>query len=141
MTSLTSEGQVKEAGLQPIFFRQGLPGLGSSQEFTLYALEDNPFFYYLQSVEEQGIGLILMDPFSCFPDYSVDLGDGDIKELELVKQEDVLVLTTVTFTGEKTMTTNLAAPIVINTRKRLARQLVFPERIDEMRMSLPLDKK
>jgi len=145
VTSLTGEEQVKEAGRQTIFFRQGLPGLGSSKQYNLYAVEENPFFYYLQSVEEQEIGLIVTDPFTCFPGYSVDLSAEDLQELEVEKQEDVLVLTTVTFRGEKSgkksMTTNLAAPIVINTRTKLARQVFIAERIDQMRMPLDFGQK
>ncbi len=117
-----------------------MPGLGSSQRYNLYALEDNPFFYYLESVDEPEMSLVLMDPFSCFTGYSVELTEEDIKELEVSRQEDVLVLTTVTFAGEQKMTTNLAAPIVINLKKKLARQIFIDEKMDSMRTPLNFKK-
>ena len=140
MTTLTGEQQVKEGELLTVIFRQGLPGLGSSQRYNLYALEDNPFFYYLESVDEPEMSLVLMDPFSCFTGYSVELTEEDIKELEVSRQEDVLVLTTVTFAGEQKMTTNLAAPIVINLKKKLARQVFITEKMDSMRTPLNYKK-
>ncbi|NMB41460.1 MAG: flagellar assembly protein FliW [Firmicutes bacterium] len=146
MISLKGEKQKQtkkkgEAGQQsqPVYFRQGLPGFGSDKDYILHALEDNPFFYYLQSCKEQEMGLFLLDPFSFFPDYSVDLPDEILTELELVSKEDVLVLTTVTFAGEKKMTTNLAAPIIFNTKKNLAQQLVIAEKTDDIRTPVNLE--
>lgn len=121
-----------------IFFKQGLPGLENFREFTLQVVENNPFFYHLQSVAEKAVGLILLDPFPCFPGYSVELSAGEQHELQTDKKEDLLVLTTVTITGERKMTTNLAAPIVINLRKGLARQIIIPERLPERRTPIPL---
>ena len=121
-----------------IFFERGLPGLESYREFTLQAIENNPFFYYLQSANEGAVGLILLDPFPCFPGYSLELSAGDKQELQADKKEDLLVLTTVTIAGERGMTTNLAAPLVINLRKGLARQIIIPERLAERRTPVPL---
>jgi len=123
-----------------ILFKRGLPGLGKSRCFILQLIESNPFFYYLKSMEEEEVGLILVDPFPCFSGYDLEIPEADQKELELEKEEDVLVLTTVTVLGENKMTTNLAAPIIINARKRLAKQIILPERIEQMRTPLPLDE-
>jgi len=81
-----------------------------------------------------------VDPFPCFPDYSLEISDQDKKELQLDQVEDVLVFTTVTLLGESKMTTNLAAPVVVNTRSRLAKQLILPERVEEMRVPLPVNE-
>ena len=123
---------------EPITFTRSLPGLGKSRRFTLHVIDENPLFYYLQSLEEGDIGLILVDPFPCFPEYSLELNELDRKELEVDQKEDVLVFTTVTVLGESKMTTNLAAPVVMNTRKRLAKQVILPERVNEMRVPLPV---
>ena len=131
--------QVEASGREAITFQRGLPGLGESRRFNLYLMENNSLFYYLQSVSEPDLGLILIDPFPCFPDYSLELNEQDKKEIELEKKEDVLVLTTVTVLGEGKLTTNLSAPLVINVRRRLANQIITPERIGEMRSPLPVD--
>ena len=121
-----------------ITFKRGLPGLGNSLRFTLHVIEDNPLFYYLQSTDEEDIGLILVDPFPCFPEYSLELNEQDKNELELDRVGDVLVFATVTLQGDSRMTANLAAPVVLNSRKGLAKQVIFPERIEEMRVPLPV---
>ncbi len=125
---------------EPVTFQRGLPGLGSSRQFTLHVIAGNPLFYYLQSIEEEDIGLILVDPFPCFPGYSLELSEQDKRELGLEedREEDVLVFTTVTLRDENKMTTNLAAPVVMNSRSRLAKQVIIPDRVEEMRVPLPL---
>lgn len=123
---------------RPIIFKRGLPGLNGCEKFTLHGINDNPFFYYLQSLDEPQIGLILLDPFPLFPEYSFDLGDADKQELQLQAKDDLLVLTTVTVKESKQMTTNLAAPILINCRDRLAKQIIIPEKADQLKTPLPV---
>jgi len=104
----------------------------------LQPIDGNPFFYYLRSAEEEEVGLILVDPFPCFPSYNLELPKSEQEELELEQKEDVLIFTTVTVLGEDEMTTNLAAPIVINAARRIAKQIIIPDKIEQMRTPLPL---
>jgi len=144
MDTKTKRLEIKTEHKQPpgspeyILFKNGLPGLGRSRRFILQHLEDNPIFYYLSSLEDEEVGLILVDPFPCFPGYTLELADAEQKELEVEKSEDILVFTTVTMLGENKMTTNLAAPIVINAVKRLAKQMILADKIDQMRTPLDL---
>ncbi len=131
--------QPKSTDQEPIVFQRGLPGLGQYREFKLYPIENNPLFYYLQSVNDPELGLILIDPFPCFPDYSLELNEQDKKEIKLENKEDVLLFTTVTVLGEGKLTTNLSGPIVINAARRLAKQVIIPDRINEMRTPLPFE--
>ena len=117
--------------------KKALPGLENSKRFIPHLLEGNPL-YFLQSADEQEVGLILLDPFLLFPDYSVELSTAERDELEIDKREEVLVFTTVTVLERKRMTTNLAAPIIININKRLGKQIIIPERVEEMRTPLPV---
>ena len=141
MKNVAVKEQVEKSGLRPVVFKKGLPGLDNSKKFTLHQLEGNPFFYFLHSADEPEVGLILLDPFLLFPDYSVELSEAEREELEVEKREDVFVFTTVTVLDRKRMTTNLAAPIVININKYLARQIIIPERAGETRTPLPEHEK
>ncbi|MGI5883028.1 MAG: flagellar assembly protein FliW, partial [Dethiobacteria bacterium] len=76
--------------------------------------------------------------FPCFPSYNLELPKSEQEELELEQKEDVLIFTTVTVLGEDEMTTNLAAPIVINAARRIAKQIIIPDKIEQMRTPLPL---
>lgn len=142
MDSATKLNQGEKMGYnekETITFKRGLPGLGQDLEFILFPIENNPLFYYLQSVNEPELGLILIDPFPCFPDYSLELNEQDKKEIEVERKEDILVFTTVTVLGEGKLTTNLSGPIVINATRRLAKQVILPDRIHEMRTPLPIE--
>lgn len=142
MTTLTRQNQCNTPPakkINSISFKDGLPGLGESRRFELCRVDGSPFFYHLQSLEEREIGFILMDPFPVFPDYSIELDDALQDELKVEKKEDIVVLTTVTITGEKKMTTNLAAPVVINLNQKLGIQLIIPEKMDAMQAPLPLE--
>lgn len=139
VTRQNAEQKLEQQEQDTITFQRGLPGLGQSKEFSLFPIANNPLFYYLQSTSDPELGLILIDPFPCFPDYTLELSDQDKKELELERKEDVLVFTTVTVLGGGKLTTNLSGPIVINARRKLAKQLIIPDRINEMRTPLPFE--
>ena len=119
----------------PFYFPQGLPGLEDFHKFYVESLPDNRLFCLLQSVEDDQVGLILVDPFPFFPDYHVELTETDKRELELDTQKDLLLFTTVTF-GEEQMYTNLAAPIIINLKVKRGKQIIIPQRTDQMRTPL-----
>lgn len=128
-----------EKTAEAITFPRGLPGLGQNRKFSLQIIEGNQLFYYLQSMDEPEVGLILIDPFPCFPEYFVELNEQDKSEMEVAREEEILVFTTVTVLGEGKLTTNLSAPIVVNAGRRLAKQVILPERIGQMRTPLPLE--
>ncbi|WP_053360817.1 flagellar assembly protein FliW [Bacillus sp. FJAT-27251] len=120
------EMEVDESRL--ITFEKGIPGFEEDKRYVLLPADEQgetPFFF-LQSVERAELSLLLLDSFSFFEGYDVELGDSLIGKLEIEKPEDVLVLTTVTAKGGlKEATTNLKAPIVINHSKRLGMQVVL----------------
>ena len=62
MKNLAVKEPVEKSGLRPVVFKS-LPGLEYSKRFILHLLEGNPF-YFLQSADEQAVGLALLDPFS-----------------------------------------------------------------------------
>ena len=134
---MTSAAEAQKMGLRPITFLKELPGLENYKTFALYPIEGTPYFYHLQSLNDESMGLILTDPFIIFPGYSVELSPEDEKELDIEKKEDVIVFTTVTFLGRNNMTTNLAAPIVINVPQKIAKQIIISDKIEQMRTPLP----
>jgi len=115
-------------------FPRGLPGLEGEKRYCVEAIPGNPFFVMLQPAES-GPGLILVDPFPFFPGYCFELEEGDRRELQVEKEEDLVVYTTVTIEGRQ-LYTNLAAPVVFNAVKRLAKQIILPERSDQLRVPL-----
>lgn len=109
-----------------IQFKKGIPGFENLNNFKILDLEDNKQFKILQSMEEKNISFVVTSPFEIYKEYVIDLNDEIIRELEIKNSEDVLVLSIITLgeTLEKS-TLNLKAPLIINIKNNLGRQLIL----------------
>lgn len=109
-----------------ISFSNGIPGFEELKTFTLKELEDTPPFKLLQSKENEDIAFVTIVPFDFKSDYEVKLTESIISELQIEKEEDVLILNTVTLHSDvKKITTNLRAPIIINLKNNKGYQLIL----------------
>ena len=106
------------------------PGLSSFEEHHRYALivDENSPIDWLQSLDDASVGFPLIEPFLFYPDYGFELSDAHTEALGLDGPEEALVrcVLTVREVPEET-TANLLAPIVLNQRTRLGRQVVLQE--------------
>lgn len=109
-----------------IKFEKGIPGFEHLREFSILDVEDNEQFKIIQSIEEENISFVVANPFEIYKEYMIDLNDEIIKELDIQNSEDVLVLSIITLgkTLEKS-TLNLKAPLIINIKNNLAKQLIL----------------
>ncbi|MBZ9624585.1 flagellar assembly protein FliW [Clostridium sp. FP2] len=109
-----------------IVFKKGLPGFKELKNFIIFPLESNEVFSILHSIEDTEVGLVLVSPFTVLEDYEFKIPDTYINELQILRPEEALVLTTVTLSSNtQNMTTNLKAPIIINIKERLGAQLIL----------------
>ncbi|MCB2297199.1 flagellar assembly protein FliW [Clostridium tagluense] len=122
-----------------IVFKKGLPGFKELKKFIIFPLEGNEVFSILHSIEDTGVGLVLVYPFTILAAYEFKIPDTYIKELQITRPEQVLVLTTVTIDSNiENMTTNLKAPIIINIKEKLGEQLILDN--DKYKIKEPLFK-
>ena len=122
-----------------ILFSKGLPGLEYLKKFILFDAEKDSVFSILQSVEDPGIGLVVMSPFCKIKEYEFNLDDEVSERLKIQKSEDVLVLNTVTLNSKvENITINLRAPIIINFRTKLGEQIILND--DRYEIKHPLFK-
>ena len=107
-------------------FDKGVPGFPEEKEFILLPLSDDDIFYVMQSVTNGELAFVLSNPFNFFRDYDFKIEDTVVEELELESEKDVLVhsILTVQDPFDKT-TANLQAPLIINTKKRKAKQVIL----------------
>ena len=69
-----------------------------------------------------------LGPLLCYPGYGVELADADAQALGLCGPEEALVRCVLTVQEEAEETTaNLMAPIVLNQRGRVGRQVLLQE--------------
>ncbi len=119
-------GTVEVDNEKIIVFEKGLPGFEEIKRFAIISVQQTRPFLWLQSLEQSSVALPLIDPFEVLDSYSIDVADEDITELNLDRQEDLLVFNVAVIPENLSlMTANLAAPILINVRRGIGRQVVI----------------
>lgn len=107
-------------------FEKGLLGLEVYKDYELKDIEGIESFKLLQSKDEEGIGLVLMSPFEVYKDYEFEISDSVVDSLDIKSKEDVVIYTTVNVNSDYTKnTTNLRAPIVVNTNSKKGVQVIL----------------
>ena len=107
-------------------FPWGLPGFASLRRFLALSLEGQEKFVWLQSLDDPSVALPTGDPWLMFPDYEPKLPPYATGSLELERAEDFVTLCVVVVSpGAAEMTMNLLAPIIVNIRTRVGRQVAL----------------
>ncbi|MDL2266514.1 flagellar assembly protein FliW [Desulfovibrio sp. OttesenSCG-928-G15] len=107
-----------------ITFPRGVIGFEDEREFILLRIHDESPLLVLQSMTTPTLGLIVADPFTFVPDYTIHLGDADQTLLKAESANDIAVLVTVAIPPGKPedASLHLLGPIVINHQARLGLQ-------------------
>lgn len=109
-----------------IEFDKGLLGLEEFKSYKIEDVEDNEFFKVLRSVDDKEIGLVITSPFLVDENYEVEIPKDTVKSLKIENEKDVELYTTVTLNSDMSKTTtNLRAPIIINTKTKLGEQIIL----------------
>ncbi|ROP44856.1 flagellar assembly protein FliW [Pseudokineococcus lusitanus] len=103
-----------------------LPGLEQLTRFALVRLDDSGALYSLQSLETEGVRLVVVAPGAFFPDYHPVVDEADVEGLGLADADDALLLVVVTPGADlASSTANLLAPVVLHAGSGLAAQVVL----------------
>ena len=81
----------------------------------------------MQSMKTPDLAFLITVPFLFFPNYTFEIDDESIAELEINEKDKLLYYTLITIPNFsiRYMTTNLLAPVVINTKNMKAKQIVL----------------
>lgn len=108
-----------------IVFSDGILGFESLKRFTIIKTDDSIPLYWLQAIDED-ISLPCIDPLNFFAEYTPVISEEDMIHLGVSDESDLVVLNTVVIREQPfCATTNLAAPIVINTVNNQGAQIVI----------------
>lgn len=121
-------GEIDIAENEVILFPFGVYGFEESNRFILIHDEDdeNGMFMWLQSVDNEGLCFIVMEPGIIDSDYSPKLPDEILKKVGAEIAEDIrYVVMSVIRQDIKKSTVNLLSPIIINPKKKIALQVVL----------------
>ncbi len=122
-------GEIELDDDKVITFDQGMLGLTDLKKFTLlYNTEEDgtrPSISWLQSLDEPGLAFPVIIPTLVYEDYNPIVDDELIAPLGELGEENLTVLVTVTVSPDITqMTTNLKAPIIINSDTKKGCQVI-----------------
>jgi flagellar assembly factor FliW len=133
-------GQIKVADDDLIRLAGGLVGFEDVEEFAVVRSEEHDPFAWLIALDDPDLAFAVADPdlFIIEP-YQLGLGEAE-QDLLAWEEEDpieVLLLVSPCAVG-RTLTANLKAPIVVNWRTRLGRQLVLYSSRFSARQPIPM---
>ena len=120
-------GEVEIEDSKIITFPNGIIGFPDLKKFTLMHDEEqgSSSIKWLQSIDEPGFAVPVMDPLIVCPDYSPEIDKTKIEDVGDLNDEDILVLVTVTVPHDLAkMTVNLMGPFVINVKDMKGTQAI-----------------
>ncbi len=121
-------GEIEIAEEKIITFPNGIIGFADMTKFTLIFDEEQGStagIRWLQSLDEPGFAMPVMDPLTVKEDYNPEVDDELLKNIGKVTADNILVLVTVTVPSDLTkMSVNLQGPIIINVDECKACQVI-----------------
>jgi flagellar assembly factor FliW len=119
----TRFGSVSVEPADVISFPSGLWGLEDCDRWVLLADGGNEALGWLQSSTRPEIALAVVSPRRFVPDYQVRVSRGELGPLAVEAIEETYVLVIVS-SHDGSTTLNLKAPLIINLRRRVGRQVI-----------------
>ncbi len=119
-------GKVEYGDSDVIHVEEGLPGFTSLRRFLLIESEQFSPIKFLQSLDDPIISFPLIDPRLVRADYELSLDQEQRATLGVLKSEEALAYSIVTLgRAVEEASVNLFAPLVINTSKMRASQVIL----------------
>ena len=119
-------------------FPWGLPGFNALRKFLVLQVAPTDRFFWLQSIEDVSVALPIGDPWSIFPDYEPNIQPYILQGLKIEQNGDLAIYCVVVVTrNAEEMTMNLLAPIVMNTKLLMGRQVTLEDSSYSVRTPIP----
>lgn len=122
-----------------IKFSKGIVGFPELTDFALLhdSEKGTDSIHWLQSLQEPGFAMPVMDPLRVCPDYNPEVDDEILQNLGELNPDEMLVLVTLTVPKDvKLMSVNLKGPFVINAAEKTAIQVIVEG--DEYPVKFPI---
>jgi Uncharacterized protein conserved in bacteria len=119
-------GEVKVKDEEVIHFTKPILGFDDYRQYLL--MENESIFptFWLQSINDPNLAFPVVSPFSVDDNYSINLQNLDLDDINLKNLNEALVLTLMVVPQTlASIRTNLKAPIIYNPEKRIAKQLIL----------------
>lgn len=129
-------GTIEAAEDEVVLFPDGMPGFRGPRRMALVGagqmpgtteVVDHHTLFWLQDVDDPDLAFLTIVPWSAYPDYDIEI---DPTEFEQADPDDLSILVLVSVRRENggvRLTSNLLAPIVIDTAHRVGRQVILQD--------------
>ena len=125
ITSRFGELEIEDKRI--VHFDNGIPAFEDEHEFIILPYDEDSPYYFMQSLKTPELAFLMTVPFLFFPNYTFEIDDASIEELDIKPTDKLAYYTLVTIPNYsiRYMTANLLAPIVLNTKNMRAKQIVL----------------
>lgn len=124
--STTRFGDINVDETRVIQMEGGILGFEHLEKYVLLTQDEKTPFCWFQSVEDGSVAFVVINSLMVKPDYEPVVSDDQVRLLEIASPEDAVLFSVVTIHSDPfTVTANLRAPIVINTKRILAKQIIL----------------
>jgi flagellar assembly factor FliW len=109
-----------------IILPKGVLGFSQLTRYVILERKESAPFKWLQSVEDPNVAFVIMDPVEIFPNYKLEIDEKELEELNYTNSTDLVTYVIVTIPQDATQASaDLLGPLVVNPKKRLAKQAVM----------------
>ena len=124
----TRFGELEVNPTDLITFAEGLFGFENLKKYFVVDPGDSTLILWLQSTEDEKVAFPIIEPKIFKPDYIAKLLPADLNGLELESLQSAKLYSILTIPGNVTeMSANLKAPVVINSAKKIGKQIVLQD--------------
>jgi len=123
-------GEIEIDEAKIIRFPAGIIGFPDLNDFALVHDDEKGAgsVHWLQSIEESGFAMPVMDPLIVVPEYNPLIDDETFGAIGNLMENEMLILVTLTVPKDITaMSVNLKGPIVVNSTTRKACQVILDD--------------
>lgn len=122
----TRFGEVEVKDKDVITLPNGLIGFPELKRYVMLDHDKDSPFKWLQSLDDGAIAFVLINPLLFKPDYTVEVTEAEVSDLDLKAEEDAVISVIITMpSNPQNMTANLKAPLVFNLKNRRGKQVIL----------------
>jgi len=119
-------GSISVSESDIITFPEGMLGFSKIDQYVIIERADDSLFLWLQALKKPTVAFPLLEPQILERSYKVEMLEEDLKILKIKDLKHAKVFSIITIPTDPTkMTANLKAPVVINVKDRLAKQVIL----------------
>ncbi len=120
-------GEIEIKEKEIIILPKGVLGFSQLTRYVVVQREEFAPFKWFQSVEDPNVAFVITDPKQFFPNYKLEINEKELEELNYTNSSDLITYVIITVPQDANLASaDLLGPLVINPKRRLAKQAVMP---------------